>query len=1199
MKTSTIFSSAVRADVGYAPILDSLKKPTHGHGGSSYPTVASGLSEGAADALCLALAEDLADEHRPLLFLCESERDCHRMAALMRAGGATVAVYPTRDIPFHNMTQSREFEHERIEVLTGIRGGLFDAVLTTPDAALSFTLPEKNLSDALIDLDISSEYDLRTLAVRLTAAGYVRADMAEGPGQFSLRGGILDICAPCLYYEDGDGKSGGGRGALRLEFFDREIDRMGLYDIMTQRMLTPVTHARIAPARETLISTAETVADIAREIKKLRKKASPTAASELDTELTIAMAYEGGGTELGFADKYISLIYPEHACLLDYLPERSVTVVRGNAEVNDRLKAALWRMTEEAKDAIEAGIIPAKYAEYSHDDAYMRAYYGKRRTLLIDSMLRGMADMKLDLLEGFRTRHAVAVAGNNTLLLEELNNYMRTRYRVVLMATNETEAKNYSGLISEWGIDAHYAGDGTSLSVGDMEEASVAVISSCPIRPFELLTPRVALMSLAAESRAGAGDNGKQKKHRDRKNGTETILSYADLREGDYVVHDTHGIGIYEGISTMSVGGNTHDYITIRYQGSDKLFLPVEKLDRVSKYIGAREGDGSLKLSRFGGSEWGKTKAKTRSALKNIAKELITLYAERMRREGYAFSPDDDFQRDFESAFEYNETGAQLDAIADIKADMMLPRPMDRLLCGDVGYGKTEVAFRAAYKAMLSGKQVALLVPTTILALQHYQTAMSRMRSFPVSVGMLSRFTPPKEQRRIISGLERGDIDLVIGTHKLLSDKIKFRDLGLLIVDEEQRFGVAQKERIKRRSGNIDVLSLSATPIPRTLNMSMTGIRDISVLDEAPEDRLPVQTYVLEYDSLIINDAIRRELRRGGQVFYLYNRVETIYEVAARLSDAIPEARITVAHGKMERDELEHIWADMLGGEIDVLLSTTIIETGVDVPNANTLIVENSHRLGLSQLHQLRGRVGRSSRRAYAYFTFPRDRSLPEVAVKRLEAIREYTEFGAGFKIALRDLEIRGAGNILGAEQHGHLDAVGYDMYIKLLNEAVLEERGERPEERVEATVSLECNAYLPADYIESASQRMQLYKQIAHIRSKRDLYDLADELSDRYGELPRAAESLLYVSLLRAKAEETGASAVVQNGAEVRITLDRFEPEIWDKLIRECGMRLTLLSGEKDVILMRLPPSAQSGIEAVKAIFEVFETFLKIKETP
>jgi transcription-repair coupling factor (superfamily II helicase) len=563
-----------------------------------------------------------------------------------------------------------------------------------------------------------------------------------------------------------------------------------------------------------------------------------------------------------------------------------------------------------------------------------------------------------------------------------------------------------------------------------------------------------------------------------------------------------------------------------------------------------------------------------------------------MRRPGYSFDADDDMQRSFEETFDYDETDCQLDAISDIKQDMMRSTPMDRLLCGDVGYGKTEVAFRAAYKAVLSGKQVAILVPTTILALQHFQTAQSRMRNFAVNIDMISRFRTPKQIEQSLRRLERGDTDIIIGTHKLLGKDVKFHDLGLLIVDEEQRFGVAQKEKLKQLGGNIDVLTLSATPIPRTLNMAMGGIRDISILDEAPGDRLPVQTYVLEYDELIIFEAIRRELRRGGQVFYIHNFVESIDRVASDISAAIPEARVTVAHGKMDKETLEDIWSRMLAGEIDVLVSTTIIETGIDIPNANTLIADRADRLGLSQLHQLRGRVGRSSRRAYAYFTYPKNRGISEIAQKRLEAIKEYAEFGAGFRIALRDMEIRGAGNILGAEQHGHLEAIGYDLYIKLLNDAVLEEKGEKPKEKGDCVISLEHDAFIPEKYVRYPGQRMTLYKRIALIRNKYDADDIADELTDRFGDMPRAVENLLRIALIRAQAEELGIKQITESGSEVRMYQSELDIPMWQDMSFEVGGRLRVVMGSvgDSYVNIRL----KNGENSLLLINKMFENYLE-----
>ncbi len=718
---------------------------------------------------------------------------------------------------------------------------------------------------------------------------------------------------------------------------------------------------------------------------------------------------------------------------------------------------------------------------------------------------------------------------------------------------------------------------------------TVTILPGCPIEPFELVRPKIAILTAA-----GKPENEEKAVRPSKKlSAAKRILSFNDLHVGDYVVHENHGIGRYDGITTLTVDGVTKDYITIQYAGSDRLFMSADALDKVSKYIGAHSDTEKVKLSKFGGVEWGKTKARAKSALRDIAKELIKLYAERMRRPGYAFSRDDEFQRSFEASFEYEETDAQHQAVNEIKADMMKAAPMDRLLCGDVGYGKTEVAFRAAYKAVLDSKQVAILVPTTILALQHYRTAAARMRDTAVSVGMLSRFVKPKEQKEIRERLQKGTLDIVIGTHSLLSKNVEFRDLGLLIVDEEQRFGVAQKEKIKQRTGNIDVLSLSATPIPRTLNMAMSGIRDISLLDEAPGSRLPVQTYVTEHNDIVIFEAIRRELRRGGQVFYLYNTVDSIDSVAAKIRDAIPEANVVTAHGKMDKDMLEDIWRDMTEGKIDVLVSTTIIESGVDVPNANTLIVQNAHRLGLSQLHQLRGRVGRSARRAYAYFTFPGDRALNEIQQKRLEAIKEYAEFGAGFQIAMRDLELRGAGSVLGAEQSGHLDEVGYDLYVKLLSEAILEEKGEKQEDEKTCTVSLSVDAFLPDSFVPSAPQRMALYKRLAHVASKKDADDISDEICDRFGEPPAPVINLIDIAQLRAEAADCGIASITQESGGIRITQTKFDVFVWQDMQKIMNGKLKIFLNPSAYVFVTL----HTGDDPVALCLTLTEKFAKLKK--
>ncbi len=1207
-KQRSIFTGAVRSDPEYRQLLEAVGVQRRAN---PKPVLVTGLCDGACDALCAALAEDIPGG-RPVLVVCPEEKECLRLASICTVLGLRAAFYPVRDLNFYNMTASREFEHNRLGILFGITGGLFDVILTTPDAALGYTMPPSALSEHLITVSLEGSADagagaggVEALAMRLSAAGYIRADAAssetlgrsglvEGPGQFAVRGGIVDVYAPSMRIVRADGSRGGGSFALRIEFFGDEIDRMGLFDTATQRVTEQIRSATLAPARELLAGRAE-LEEIEAAVRFLRRRTKDQRVmDELDGELSAIGTALESGSEVRFLDKYISLVYSEKTCLLDYFSPMTLCLIRGNAAVNDRLKAAEWHAAKEAEEMVTSGVIAGKYAEYSAPASALSNFISRHTTVLLDSLMQGMSGAELGGLYGFRTKHALSCAGNDMLLREELENYFKSGCRVVIMAGSEASAANYAGLLREWGYSARDEGDGSSLDPDTIGRGEAAVISEAPVSPFEMTVPRIAIITVLADARAGAvSASSRARKRKKRDSATEQIMSYADLSVGDYVVHESHGIGRYLGITTMEVDGVTRDYVTIQYAGSDRLFMPVEKLDKVSKYIGARADDDTLRLSKFGGAEWGKTKAKTKASLKNIAKELIKLYAERMRRPGFAFPKDDDFQRDFESAFEYEETSAQLDATEDIKEDMEKPRPMDRLLCGDVGYGKTEVALRAAYKAIVAGKQVALLVPTTILALQHYQTATSRMRAFAVNVEMLSRFRTDKQQKKIIADIARGDIDLIIGTHRLLSNDIKFSDLGLLIVDEEQRFGVAQKEKIKQAAGNVDVLSLSATPIPRTLNMAMTGIRDISVLDEAPGDRMPVQTYVLEHDDIIIMDAIKRELRRGGQVFYLHNTVEMIDGVAAKIAKEIPEATVVTAHGKMDKERLEAIWADMTAGKIDVLVCTTIIETGVDVPNANTLIVDSAHRMGLSQLHQLRGRVGRSSRRAYAYFTYPRGRALSEIAEKRLEAIREYAEFGAGFRIALRDLEIRGAGSILGAEQHGHLDDVGYDMYVKLLNEAVLEEKGEKPAERTECTVTISQDAYLPASYVPSGAQRMALYKRIAHITSQQDADELYDELLDRYGEPPAATGTLLDIALLRHRAEQCGITAVTQSGGDIRIVPSEFDPLIWQELSASMPSRLRAVLGSTTYVTLRL----RSGEDAVGIINRLFEKYIEIRD--
>ncbi len=1177
-----VLTDCIRRDREYSELLSSIKK--EGRQVKPLPILVSGLCDGACDATFVSLTEDLkGEDKRPILFICSDEKECVRVKSLLRSFGYRAAFYVGRDLTFYNITASHEYEHERLKVLSGLLDGSLDAVVTTPDAALSYTIsPEK-----LISSNFKIEYDKThiepsELARKLVDAGYVKVEMVEAAGQFATRGGIIDVYPTFATFLDIEGQQSRGAFPFRIELFGDEIDRMEIFDVATQRMTVTLDAVEFYPARELLI-TSDVREEMRRAIESWKKQSKDDRAmSEMSSELAVL----DSDTDISFADKYITLIYPERSCLFDYFGVKSRVFLKGTNAIYDRLKASEWHMRELVEELLTSGTIAPKYTDYMKPTSSFDLFLCENVTVHFDSLGQGMSGKRLGAMFSFKTKHMVSYCENLDLLCDDIGGYRNSGYRIILTAENEAAAKNLSLVLKDKGISAVVESDESEKIADSFGSTTVFVKWKQSIRGFELTVPRIVILSTTPESRdklASAASGLKRRKKK--RSGTETILSYNDLEVGDFVVHEIHGIGQYMGIENLTVDGVSRDYINIRYAGSDRLFLPVEKLDKVSKYIGAHSDDGLVKLSKFGGGEWGRAKSRAKAAAKEIAKDLIKLYAERSRREGFAFPEDDDLQADFEAAFEYDETDGQLAAIEEIKEDMMKPVPMDRILCGDVGFGKTEVAMRAAYKAVLGGKQVAILVPTTLLALQHYQTLTSRMRAFSVNVDMISRFRTPKQQAVSLRKLKRGETDIIVGTHRLVSKDIEFKDLGLLIVDEEQRFGVSQKEKLKQMSNNVDVLTLTATPIPRTLNMAMGGIRDISVLDEAPIDRLPVQTYVLEYDELIIFEAIRRELRRGGQVFYLYNFVETIEERAAMLARAIPDARITVAHGKMDKESLEDIWSDMLAGEIDILVCTTIIETGVDIPNANTLIVENSQRLGLSQLHQIRGRVGRSPRRAYAYFTYPRDKTVNEVATKRLEAIRDYAEFGAGFKIAIRDMEIRGAGNLLGAEQHGHLDAVGYELYIKLLNEAVLEEKGEKLQKEIECTVTLRCDAFIPEKYVPYPAQRMGLYKRIAMIETPDDRDDIVDELIDRYGEPPKETTNLLSAALVRAAAKKCDIISVVEETTEVKIRPSVFDFEVWSELSDIYKGRIRVVMSETPSVVFR----KQKGEDSLAMLYKLF----------
>ena len=1072
------------------------------------------------------------------------EAEAQRLCEDLRAMGLRPLFYPYRDFALRDTEgASHEYERQRLQVLALMAAGDYDAVLCCPDAALQYTLPPAELRRRTVSLHPGQSITMEQVESALLACGYERAVQVDGSGQFSRRGGILDVFTP------------DAEQPARLEFWGDEIDTISLFDVETQRRTDSVEELILAPAVEALADDPAALAEkIRRLASSLRGKTAPKA-KEILTAQADKLAQ---GLHLGCLDKFITLLYDKTATLFDYAGDDTLFFLSESTKCRERMRSTLWQWGEDVKEYLEEGVLCRSLSQFSEDWPYLLHCFD-RAGIYLDVFARGGYDTPVRAQVAVTTRQLSVWGGSTQLLAENLQGMLHNKWACVVLAGNERSGQTVAADLRAQGLPAAYLENPETIQRGTVAVTSGALSAGMeyPGAFFGLITHgRMAQTAV------------KKKK---RPKNSQEIYSLADLTPGDYVVHVSHGVGVFEGIHKIDMHGVVKDYIKVRYAKGDTLYVPVTQLDLVSKYIGPRE-DASVKLNKLGGTEWQKAKTRVRHAVRDMAKELIQLYAKRMQVKGHAFSEDTEWQRDFEAHFEFEETEDQLRCIDEIKTDMEREAPMDRLLCGDVGFGKTEVALRAAFKCVSDSKQCAILVPTTILAWQHFQTIARRMDGFPVKLEILSRFRTPKQQEEILRRLRRGEIDIIVGTHRLVSKDVEFRDLGLVIIDEEQRFGVAQKERLKSAYANIDQLTLSATPIPRTLNMALSGIRDMSVIEEAPHDRHPVQTYVLEHDDGILYEAIRREIRRGGQVYYLHNDVATIERVAARIQAAVPESRVGFGHGKMNEQELSEIWRKMIDHEIDVLVCTTIIETGVDVPNANTLIIDNADRLGLSQLHQIRGRVGRSSRRAYAYLTFTRNKVLSDVAQKRLSAIREFTEFGSGFKIAMRDLEIRGAGNILGGEQHGHMEAVGYDLYLKLLGEAIKREKGEEVRELdEECLVDVQIQAHIPESYIADLTQRLEIYRRIADVRTRDDALDVTDELIDRFGEPPESVNGLLEIALLRNQASTLGVTEVKQQGEALLFYQKKIDMKQVSALVSSLKKRVMVNAGAKPYISVKI----------------------------
>ena len=1102
-----------------------------------------------------------------------------------------VWLYPARDLLFYSADiHGNLLTRQRIEVLKRLLTEPGGVVVTTVDGLMDHLLPLSLLKSRTISIQCGQTLDLEELKSQLAAVGYERMAQVDGMGQFSIRGGIVDIFP--LTEET----------PIRIELWDDEVDSIRSFDVESQRSVEELSQAVIYPAAEVVLDEArleEGLRAIEEEEKTyekaLRDQHKSEAAHRISQAVKEFVESVREGWRLGGLDGYIHYFCREAVSFLDYFPESSSLIFLDEPlRLKEKSETVELEFRESMSHRLENGYMLPGQTGLLYPAAQVMARLQRNTTVMLTGLDQKLPGMKVAGKFGFTVKNVSSYQNSFEMLIKDLTRWKKEGWRVVLLSASRTRASRLASDLREYELRAFCPDQ--EKEIPNVLPGQILVVHGNLHRGFEY--PLIKFVFITEGDMFGV-----EKKKRKRKKTSyqgQGIRSFSELSVGDYVVHEEHGLGIYRGIEKVERDKVTKDYIKIEYGDGGNLYLPATRLESIQKYSGA---DGRKpKLNKLGGSEWAKTKSRVRGAVQEIAKDLVKLYAARQEKNGFQYGPDTVWQKEFEELFPYEETEDQLDAIEAVKSDMESKKIMDRLICGDVGYGKTEVALRAAFKAVQDSKQVVYMVTATILAQQHYNTFVQRMKDFPVRVDMLSRFRTPAQQKRTLEGLRKGMVDIVIGTHRVLSKDLEFKDLGLLIIDEEQRFGVTHKEKIKKLKENVDVLTLTATPIPRTLHMSLAGIRDMSVLEEPPVDRMPIQTYVMEYNEEMIREAIGREMARGGQVYYVYNRVTDIEEVANRIAGLAPEAVVTYAHGQMREHELERIMADFINGDIDVLVSTTIIETGLDIPNANTLIIQDADRMGLSQLYQLRGRVGRSSRTSYAFLMYKRDKMLKEEAEKRLQAIREFTELGSGIKIAMRDLEIRGAGNVLGAEQHGHMEAVGYDLYCKMLSQAVKALKdGESQEESFETAVECDISAYIPASYIKNEYQKLDIYKRISAIETQEESMDMQDELMDRFGDIPASVDHLLRIAALKGQAHRAYVTEVLINRQEVRLTLygrAKLKAEEFPRLLAEYKGQLKMTGGEEPVLLYQDTKHKNKDSKAMlKMAEELTEKLTKLAE--
>ncbi len=1122
------------------------------------------------------------DTARPIVVICQDDIAAKRLQGELKAFlGEEAPILPSRELTLYDSAVvSRAWEQKRLRQLYQLQLGQTPLQILTWEALSQRTMPPQVLHRGAFTLEVGKEYLLEDLLSRLLSAGYSRCGMVEGPGQFAVRGGIVDIYSPAA------------DAPIRAEFFGDELDTMGYFDPATQRRTENVEAVIILPIGETQPRLhPEGLTGLCGDISALiarqrrRKNLNEALIRTLEQDLN---KYENNLPNPA-SDRYMALIYPEMATAMDYIPADATLILCDQSNLHRAARSRSDEMGMQLDSLLQGGMVAGELCDYvcqwedfcdrltGRPVVYMDAFSGSSYP----------EENRPKVLLPMTAKQLPSYGGSMDTAAADLSHYQKMEFKCLVLCGTRRRAELLQEMLRSRNLSAFLC-----IPLDRLPKEGQILLADGAL-PYGMEYPN-ARLAVLTEGQLLVKAEPRRKAKKTSATNRQKLNSFTDLSPGDLVVHENYGIGRFVAMEQIKVDNALKDYVKIAYQGTDTLFVPATQLDLVSKYIGGGGEDANVRLNKIGTDAWQKTKVKAQKAAKDMAGELIKLYAARKRQEGFAFAADSPWQAEFEDNFPYPETDDQLRCIAEIKGDMESPTPMDRLLCGDVGFGKTEVALRAVMKAVMDSKQVAILVPTTVLAQQHYQTAVARFRGFPVNIDVLSRFRTAAEQARTIQNLRAGTVDLVIGTHKLLQKNLQFKDLGLLIIDEEQRFGVSHKERLKEISQGVDVLTLSATPIPRTLNMALSGIRDMSTIEAPPADRYPVQTYVIEHNNAIVDDAIRREIERGGQVYYLHNRVETIDRCAAALKNRIPGLSVAVAHGKMGEDALGDVMQSMADGEIQVLVCTTIIETGLDIPNANTLIIENADRFGLSQLHQLRGRVGRSTRHAYAYFTYKPDKALTEVAEKRLSAIRDFAEFGSGFKIAMRDLEIRGAGNLLGAEQSGHMMSVGYDMYLKLLDEAVLEERGEKPREP-DCTADLTVTANVSQDYVSRGEERMDLYRRMAAIREQSDADDLLDEIIDRYGDPPKGVLNLIDIALLRSQAKLCHIQDIRQKGSDVLFTMTTLDLDAVSAICSDADYknRLFFVANAKVPTLRLKLHSSADSLKQCKALINRWKSVM------